>query len=82
MDQARADINNTLHSLELAVHRSQHRPEGEPPDPAPTTISGLEYLVRTVAEDVSSRGHGQGGLLNQIKSFNAELEAAARRLES
>lgn len=40
-------------------------------------------MLRSVAETVSSRAPGaQGGLLNQIKSFNAQLEAAARRLES
>ena len=58
------------------MHRSQHRPDEEG-----STAAGLEYLVRTVAEQVSSRGHGQGGLLRQIQSFNAELEAVARRLE-
>jgi len=63
-----------LHGLELAVERQ--RPGEE--DEAPT--SGLEYLVRAVGEEVSSRG--DGGLLNRIKAFNAELERAARWLES
>lgn len=36
------------------------------------STTGLEYLVQSVAEEVSSRGGG--GLLDQIKAFNAELE--------
>lgn len=39
-------------------------------------------MLRTVAEDVSSRAPGaQGGLLNQIRSFNDQLETTARLLE-
>lgn len=68
--QSRSNINNTLHSLELAVDSSrqqqQQQHEGD-------STTGLEYLVRSVAEEVSSRGGG-GGLLDQIKAFNAELE--------
>lgn len=38
-------------------------------------------MLRTVA-DVSSRAPGaQGGLLNQIRAFNAQLEATVGRLE-
>jgi hypothetical protein len=41
----------------------------------------IEYMLRTVA-DVSSRAPGaQGGLLNQIRAFNAQLEATVGRLE-
>ncbi|OJJ83827.1 uncharacterized protein ASPGLDRAFT_127563, partial [Aspergillus glaucus CBS 516.65] len=71
---ARTNINNSLHGLELAVERQ--RPDDE--DEAPT--SELEYLVRAVGEEVSSRG--DGGVLNRIKAFNAELERAAQWLES
>jgi hypothetical protein len=40
-------------------------------------------MLRSVADNVSSRAPGaHGGLLNQIKAFNAQLEAAARILES
>lgn len=39
-------------------------------------------MLRTVADDVSSRAPGsQGGLLQQIRAFNAQLESTARRLE-
>ncbi|EAU35465.1 predicted protein [Aspergillus terreus NIH2624] len=78
---ARTTINNSLHSLDLALERSQKPDDNASHDPSPT--AGLEFMLRSVAETVSSRAPGaQGGLLNQIKSFNAQLEAAARRLES
>ncbi|PYH66376.1 uncharacterized protein BO88DRAFT_489930 [Aspergillus vadensis CBS 113365] len=82
---ARSTINNSLHSLDLALERSRNRPVDEPTSqiPEPSSTAGLEFLVRNVAENVSSIAPGaQGGLLHQIKSFNAQLEATARRLES
>ncbi|KAL1884855.1 hypothetical protein Plec18167_001510 [Paecilomyces lecythidis] len=78
--QARNAINNSLHSLELAIDRNKARNERSFDD-EPTT-AGLEFMLRTVAENVSSAAPGsQGGLLNQIKSFNAQLERTAKRLE-
>ena len=74
--QARNTINNSFHSLELALDRNQNRGTS---DAAPADI---EFLLRTVANDVSSRAPGaQGGLLNQIRAFNTQLETTARRLE-
>ncbi|GKZ79158.1 hypothetical protein AnigIFM56816_003033 [Aspergillus niger] len=81
---ARSTINNSLHSLDLALERSRNRPgdESTSQNPEPSSTAGLEFLVRNVAENVSSIAPGaQGGLLHQIKSFNAQLEATARRLE-
>lgn len=76
MPQARASINNSLHSLELALDRSQRAPSTEP------SSADLEFMLRAVADDVSSRAPGaQGGLLQQIRSFNAQLGSTARRLE-
>ncbi|KAJ5992330.1 hypothetical protein N7451_008054 [Penicillium sp. IBT 35674x] len=75
---SRTTINNSLHSLELALDRS--RQQGSlTTDPSP---ADLEFMLRTVAENVSSRAPGaQGGLLNQIRSFNDQLETTARLLE-
>lgn len=76
--QSRTTINNSLHSLELALDRTQHR---DPPSADPSSAE-LEFLLRTVADDVSCRAPGsQGGLLEQIRTFNAQLESTARRLE-
>ncbi|KAJ6136281.1 hypothetical protein N7512_001441 [Penicillium capsulatum] len=75
---ARMSINNSLHSLELALDRSQNR---APSSSEPISVD-LDFLLRTVADDVSSRAPGaQGGLLHQIRSFNAQLESTARSLE-
>ncbi|KIW72603.1 hypothetical protein PV04_00785 [Phialophora macrospora] len=41
---------------------------------------GLEFLLRSVTESVSSTS-GQGGILDKIKSFNARLEHMALVLE-
>ena len=76
--QARNTINNSLHSLEMALDRSQHRAE---PSSEVSPVD-LEFMLRTVADDVSCRAPGaQGGLLNQIRAFNHQLEATARLLE-
>lgn len=74
--KGRAAINNSLHSLELALDRNQHRPSTEP------SSADVEFMLRTVADDVSGRAPGaQGGLLNQIRAFNAQLESTAHQLE-
>ncbi|KAL4815821.1 hypothetical protein BDW67DRAFT_185264 [Aspergillus spinulosporus] len=76
---ARSTINHSLHNLDLALERGQNRTcttQSESP------TAGLELRLRSLARNVSSSAPGsQGGILNQIKSFNAQLEAAARRLE-
>lgn len=42
---------------------------------------GLEFMLRTVADGVSSTAPGaRGGLLNTIKAFNAQLETTAEEL--
>ncbi|KAJ5735397.1 uncharacterized protein N7483_000522 [Penicillium malachiteum] len=75
---SRTTINNSLHSLELALDRSQYR-DSPPTDPS---AADLEFMLRTVADDVSSRApSAHGGLLDQIRAFNTQLETTARRLE-
>ncbi|CAG8923472.1 unnamed protein product [Penicillium salamii] len=74
---SRNTINNSLHSLELALERNQQRP-GPPAESSPTD---LEFMLRTVAGISARAPGGQGGLLNQIRGFNAQLEALVGRLE-
>ncbi|KAL4871424.1 hypothetical protein BDV12DRAFT_164269 [Aspergillus spectabilis] len=74
----RSTISHTLHNLDLALERGSSRAatEDEP------LTAGLEFRLRHMAQNVSSTVAGaHGGLLNQIKSFNAQLEATARQLE-
>ena len=86
--QSRNTINNTLHRLELAMDRNnaiqqqqRDQQEGEEEDSADANNS-LEFMLRSVGQDISSNGPAaRGGLLNQVKAFNAQLEATARRLE-
>ncbi|KAL4766876.1 hypothetical protein BDW60DRAFT_212506 [Aspergillus nidulans var. acristatus] len=76
---ARSTINHSLHNLDLALERGQNRTSTTQSE-SPT--AGLELRLRSLAQSVSSSAPGsQGGILGQIKSFNAQLEAAARRLE-
>ncbi|KAL2013207.1 hypothetical protein VTN00DRAFT_732 [Thermoascus crustaceus] len=78
---SRSSINNSLHSLELALDRSRHNNNNDDDDDEPST-AGLEFTLRSLAQDVSSSAPGsQGGLLHLIKSFNAQLERTARALE-
>ncbi|KAJ5888286.1 hypothetical protein N7495_008327 [Penicillium taxi] len=76
---ARNTINHSLHSLELALDRRQNN---APLSANPSTTE-IEFMLRSLADDVSSQAPGsQGGLLSQIRAFNAQLESTARRLES
>lgn len=67
--EAKWTISEAAHKLELEVERN-NAPEEE----------SLEYMLRAVAADVSN-SHGDGGLLERIKSFNSQLEHMAGVLE-
>ncbi|KAJ5327043.1 hypothetical protein MYU51_008263 [Penicillium brevicompactum] len=73
---SRTAISNSLHSLELALERNQQRPA-----PADSSPADLEFMLRTVASISARAPGGQGGLLHQIRNFNAQLEATMGRLE-
>ncbi|OKL56475.1 hypothetical protein UA08_08172 [Talaromyces atroroseus] len=78
---SRDSINNALHNLELTLDRNRVRPNDDS-EAKDTGIAGLEFLLRSVSDNVSSAAEGsQGGLLNQVKTFNAQLERAAKKLE-
>ena len=83
--QTRSTINNSLHSLELALDRSQNQPTSEAAGgehSGSDLTDGLEFMLRTVAENVSSAAPGaRGGLLHTIKAFNTQLETTAEELE-
>ncbi len=62
-------ISEAAHKAELELGRGEAEEE-----------ESLEFLLKTVAEDVS--GKGQAGLLGRIKAFNGQLERMAGVLES
>jgi hypothetical protein len=63
-------------TLSEAAQRVEHELERNEAD----EDEGLEFLLRSVTESVSSAS-GQGGILDKIKSFNAQLEHMALFLE-
>ncbi|KZF26215.1 hypothetical protein L228DRAFT_279450 [Xylona heveae TC161] len=83
--QGREDLNAALHDIELAVERGQSAQSAQTKDTA-TSKDGakpgrsIELDLVHLAQDVSSSSPG-GGLLHQVKSFNAFLENAAMVLE-
>ncbi|KAL3494952.1 hypothetical protein BJX62DRAFT_21302 [Aspergillus germanicus] len=75
---ARSTISHSLHNLDLALERGQNRTTGEDE----SLTAGLEFRLRNAAQNVSSTAPGtHGGILNQIKRFNAQLEETVRQLE-
>ncbi|KAI9891686.1 MAG: hypothetical protein M1814_002436 [Vezdaea aestivalis] len=75
--QGDSDLNDAMQDLELAVERGQALSEND--DDLET--SGIEYLLKSVAADVSSTAP-EGGLLRRVREFNDFLEKAAEVLES
>ncbi|KAK2845245.1 hypothetical protein FQN49_005914, partial [Arthroderma sp. PD_2] len=74
-------INNALHDLQLAVDRSQKN-GGRGSVDSTNPFVGLEFLLRTVSQDVScSTPDFHGGLLNQVQMFNSQLEKTAALLD-
>ncbi|OAX81119.1 hypothetical protein ACJ72_04540 [Emergomyces africanus] len=72
------NLNNSLHDLQLAIDRRRKIDDEQAANPA----AGLEFLLRTVAQDVSSIASGShGGILNQIRTFNGQLERTVALLE-
>ncbi|KAB8302133.1 hypothetical protein EYC80_005581 [Monilinia laxa] len=68
-------LNTTAHDIELAVERgrssSSHTDDGKP---------NIELMLKRVASEASSVSDN-GGILKQIKAFNAFMERAALALE-
>ncbi|KUL87975.1 hypothetical protein ZTR_03907 [Talaromyces verruculosus] len=79
---SRNAINNTLHNLDLTLDRNRNRADDDDGTNDSNGLAGLEFLLRSVSENVSSAAEGSyGGLLSQVKAFNAQLEMTARKLE-
>ncbi|TVY93829.1 hypothetical protein LAWI1_G000736 [Lachnellula willkommii] len=78
--QARDIVNTAVYDIELAVERGRATESRTTADGS-IEKSGLEVLLKRVAGEVSNEGYS-GGLLQQIKDFNAFLERAASALES
>ncbi|OWP05230.1 hypothetical protein B2J93_7972 [Marssonina coronariae] len=77
--QGRDSLNTDIHDIELALELGKSAENGAV-DQAGDML-GTELLLRRVAGEVSLKGDS-GGVLRQIKEFNAFLERAALALEN
>ncbi|RFU26401.1 hypothetical protein B7463_g9928, partial [Scytalidium lignicola] len=76
-----ADIlNSNIYDIELALERGKTK---HPHDPANGVVdmTGTELLLKRVAQEASCKS-STGGILKQVKQFNAFLERAALALEA
>ncbi|KAG4430993.1 hypothetical protein IFR05_013521 [Cadophora sp. M221] len=77
--QSRDDLNIAIHDIEMAIEMGKAKQIDETDDS--TDMIGTELLIKQIAGDVSNKGDS-GGILRQIKEFNAFLERAALALEA
>ena len=75
--QDQATLNMSLHDIELAVPL-EHEGAGAAEELSPPDLS---TLVKEIVGIVSTKS-AQGGVLKQIKDFNAFLERTALALEA
>ena len=69
-----------MHDIELALERSKQQ---HPHDSVRGTTekAGIELVLKRVAGEVSNKSDS-GGILKEVKEFNAFLERAALALET
>lgn len=70
-------LNAAVHDVELAVERG--RAYAQKQSVKGEEAVGIEFLLKTVADEASSAG--AGGVLRRVQEFNAFLERAAVALE-
>ncbi|KAL7926262.1 hypothetical protein ACQKWADRAFT_282241 [Trichoderma austrokoningii] len=75
------DASSLMHDVELAVEQGKEAPELSRAAQREAELANLELLVSRVSEQASSSSF-TGGLLRQVRDFNAFLERAAMALES
>lgn len=73
-------MNTAIHDIEMAIEMGKSAQNSVELDDSPDMV-GTELLVKRVAGEVSDKGDS-GGILRQIKEFNAFLERAALALEA
>jgi len=73
-------LNNAVHDIELAIDLGKTS-QFDHTNNSTEQLTGIELLLKRVASEVSNKGDS-GGILKQIKEFNAFLERASIALES
>ncbi|KAM5343589.1 hypothetical protein ACJ41O_012126 [Fusarium nematophilum] len=79
--QYRLDTSDLMHNVDLAVERGRDAPELSRAQEKTAELANLELLVARITDEASSAS-AAGGMLQQVKDFNAFLERAAVALES
>jgi hypothetical protein len=70
-----------MHDIDLAVEQGHAAGELSASERKRAELANLELVVSQVVDQASSRS-ATGGLLSQVKEFNAFLERAALALET
>ncbi|TAQ91196.1 hypothetical protein B7494_g483 [Chlorociboria aeruginascens] len=73
-------LNITIHDVELAVEFGKAKQARDSIKEA-VEMTGLELLLKRISSEASTKSDS-GGILKQVKEFNAFLERAALALES
>lgn len=68
-----------MHNIDLAIEQGRAAAELSEKEQKTADLSNLELLISRVMEQACSAGPS-GGVLKQIRSFNAFLERAATAL--
>ena len=79
-EQSRDTLNAAVHDIEWAIEMGKSNQTPAEINRS-TDLTGTELLIKRVAGEVSNKGDS-GGILKQIKDFNAFLERAALALEA
>ncbi|KAM0213193.1 hypothetical protein ACHAQI_004235 [Fusarium lateritium] len=77
----RLDTSAIMHDIDMAVERGRDAPELSRAQEKKADLANLELLVARIADEASSASSA-GGMLQQVKNFNAFLERAAIALET
>ncbi|KAG5790844.1 hypothetical protein H9Q69_010103 [Fusarium xylarioides] len=70
-----------MHDIDMAVERGRDAPELSRAQEKKADLANLELLVACITDEASSSSSA-GGMLQQVKNFNAFLERAAIALET
>ncbi|KAL6923064.1 hypothetical protein FSST1_000338 [Fusarium sambucinum] len=77
----RLDTSAMMHDIDMAVERGRDAPELSRAQEKKADLANLELLVARITDEASSASSA-GGMLQQVKDFNAFLERAAIALET
>ncbi|KAH7207161.1 hypothetical protein DER44DRAFT_364050 [Fusarium oxysporum] len=77
----RLDTSAIMHDIDMAVERGRDAPELSRAQEKKADLANLELLVARITDEASSSSSA-GGMLQQVKNFNAFLERAAIALET